>query len=131
SEANAAKDRFLDLVSHDLRGPLQAMHFWVKLLRLHPADPRTAQRACDVIDTCVRQQSRLVADLLDAARLRSGILDLRIEPTDLAPVIMGTLETIAPEASRKGLALAPPAGALDTCVIADPAPLTQAMWKPP
>jgi len=83
SEANAAKDRFLDLVSHDLRGPLQAMHFWVKLLRLHPADPRTAQRACDVIDKCVRQQSRLVADLLDAARLRSGKLDLQLEPTDL------------------------------------------------
>jgi signal transduction histidine kinase len=129
SEANAAKDRFLDLVSHDLAGPLQAMHLWVKLLRLHPDDARTAQRACDAIDTCVRHQGRLVADLLDAARLRSGTLELRLAPTELASIITQTLETIAPEASGKGLALAPPEGALDTRVLADPDRLAQVMWN--
>ncbi len=128
-EANAAKDRFLDLVSHDLRGPLQAMRFWVKLLRANPGDPRTAQRAADAVDACVRRQDRLVGDLLDAARLRSGTLDLRLEPTELQPIITQVLETIAPEASGKGLALAAPAGALDTCVLADPDRMTQVIWN--
>ena len=60
SEANAAKDRFLDLVSHDLRGPLQAMHFWVKLLRLHPADPSTSGTRVAVSPprSAVRRSSR-------------------------------------------------------------------------
>jgi signal transduction histidine kinase len=129
SEANVAKDRFLDLVSHDLRGPLQAMRLWVKLLRLHPGDVRTVERACDAIDTAGRQQARLVADLLDAARLRSGKLDLHLEPTDLELIVTQTLETIAPEATGKGLALAAPEGPLATCVLADPDRLTQVMWN--
>src|SRR5438445_111833 len=61
--------------------------------------------------------------------MRGGTLDLRLEPTDLEPLITRTLDTIAPEASGKGLALAGPAGALDTRVLADPDRLTQVMWN--
>jgi signal transduction histidine kinase len=129
SEANAAKDRFLDLVSHDLRGPLHGMRFWARLLRLHPGDTKMIGRACDAIEDCVHHQNRLVADLLDAARLRNGTLDLRLEPTELGEIIARTLESMAPEASGKGLAIAPPEGALGTRVLADPERLTQVIWN--
>jgi signal transduction histidine kinase len=129
SEANAAKDRLLDLVTHDLRGPLQGMRLWAKLIRLHAGDRATAERACDALEACVRRQHRLITDLLDAAQLRTGTLDLRLEPTELEPIITQTIQTIAPEASEKGLALAAPEGALGTRVLADPDRLTQVMWN--
>jgi len=128
-DANAAKDRFLDLVSHDLRGPLQAVRLWSRILRLDRFNPATVERGCDAIESCVRQQDRLVSDLLDAARVRAGTIALQVRPTPLRPVLDRALEMVAPGAEVKGLSLAPPRGELDINIAADPDRLAQVLWN--
>jgi signal transduction histidine kinase len=129
SEANDAKDRFLDLVSHDLRGPLQGIKLWLKVLLNDRFDPAKVQRACLAIDHCTRDQERLVADLLDAARVRAGTVTLKLRLTQLHPILARALETIAPAAKVKGLSLAPPEGPIDAPVLADPDRLVQVFWN--
>jgi signal transduction histidine kinase len=129
SRANEAKDRFLDLVSHDLRGPLQGIRLWSKVLLNDRFNPATVQRASVAIDNCVRDQERLVGDLLDAARVRAGTVALDLRLTDLRPILARALETIAPAAEVKGLSLSAPDGAIDAPVLADPDRLVQVFWN--
>jgi signal transduction histidine kinase len=129
SAANEAKDRFLDLVSHDLRGPLNGIRLWTKILTGDRFNPATVQRAATAIDNSVLQQERLVGDLLDAARIRAGTVSLQLHRTPLHPILARVVETIAPAAAVKGLALEPPAGALDAPVVVDPDRLVQVFWN--
>jgi signal transduction histidine kinase len=93
------------------------------------ANPATVERAGSAIDGFVRQQERMGADLLDAARLRSGTVALDTQPTSLAPILGRALDMIAPTAEAKELTLGRPAGDLDVPVIADPDRLTQVFWN--
>jgi signal transduction histidine kinase len=129
SEANDAKDRFLDLVSHDLRGPLNGIRLWTRILLGDRFNPATVQRAATAIDNYVRQQERLVGDLLDAARVRAGTVALELQRTPLQPILARVVETIAPAAAVKGLALEPLAGAVDAPVLADADRLVQVFWN--
>jgi signal transduction histidine kinase len=129
SEANEAKDRFLDLVSHDLRGPLQGIRLWQKVLLNDRFNPATVQRACVAIENSVRDQERLVGDLLDAARVRAGTVALQVRMTEIRAVLARALETIRPAAEVKGVSLVTPDGTVDAPVLADPDRLVQVFWN--
>jgi signal transduction histidine kinase len=103
--ANAAKDRFLATVSHELRAPLQATLSWVQVLRHPRVTPGDAADAIARIDRNVRLQARLTDDLLDSARIRSGKLHLAPEPDDPRPAIERALEAMRPLAAQADVAL--------------------------
>ena len=128
-EANEAKDRFLDLVSHELRGPLHGIRLWLRIASRERFDPASVERACASIENCVRQQARLVGDLLDAARVRAGTIALEMRETTLRPVLARAAEMVAPAAEAKGLLLGPAEGDLDLPVLADPDRLAQVVWN--
>jgi signal transduction histidine kinase len=63
------RDRILSIASHDLRGPLNAIHSWAHVLeRKLATDDATLQRALDGVRTGVEQQVKMIESLLDAPR---------------------------------------------------------------
>jgi PAS domain S-box-containing protein len=104
-EANRAKDRFLAVVSHELRNPLSPITSAVQILKaLVPADERV-QNALRIIDRNARHEARLVDDLLDLSRVARGALNIERKPLDLGRVLLDALGTMREDARRAGLQL--------------------------
>jgi signal transduction histidine kinase len=94
------RDHVLSLVSHDLRGPLNAIHSWAYVLerKLDANDPNS-QRAITGIRSGVDQQVKLLETIVDAARAETKSLALTYAPFPLHPLLDETIEEV-----RGGLA---------------------------
>jgi PAS domain S-box-containing protein len=104
-EANRAKDRFLAVVSHELRNPLSPITMAVQMLKASvPADDRV-QNALRIIERNTRHVARLVDDLLDLARAARGTLNIERKPLDLSRLLVQLLGTMHEDARRSGLHL--------------------------
>ncbi len=91
--ANKAKDEFLAMLGHELRNPLAAISNASHLLD-HPASEQAAP-ARAVIKRQASHLTRLVDDLLDAARVASGKIVIAQGPVELSQVIRRTFTTLA------------------------------------
>ncbi len=100
AEANAAKDRFLATLSHELRTPLTPLRAGLDLLksRLPGGEWRPILAA---MDRNLTQQSRLIDDLLDIARITAGKLSLEKRAVDLTLCLRTAVEMIEPRATFK------------------------------
>lgn len=104
-EANHLKDQFIAALSHELRTPLQPILGWTEVLRRHGnLDAITAQ-ALEAIRRNIRQQVRLVDDLLDLSRIVHGKLALRYETFDLREQIRAAAEPLEEAAALKRVRL--------------------------
>ncbi|MFP3568962.1 sensor histidine kinase [Paraburkholderia sp. SIMBA_030] len=94
------RDHVLSLVSHDLRGPLNAIHSWAYVLerKLDANDPNS-QRAVTGIRSGVDQQVKLLETIVDATRAETKTLALAYAPFPLHPLLDETVEEV-----RSGLA---------------------------
>ncbi len=92
--SNRAKDEFLAMLAHELRSPLAPIMLALDLIALDAMDAH--QREHTIIERQVKQLARLVDDLLDISRIRSGKIELRREPLELAEVVARAVETAAP-----------------------------------
>ncbi len=81
--ANRAKDEFLAMLGHELRNPLQAISLAAQLLQ----NPSGLDKARGIITRQGDHVSRLVDDLLDAARVTSGKIVLNREPLNLTELV--------------------------------------------
>lgn len=105
-EASAMKDRFLAMVSHELRSPLNVIIGYSDLLRTESLPAKEADEALAAIQRNAELQNRLIGDLLDVSRIVAGNLRLQIERVDLRSLIDDCLETIALPAKNKGVHVA-------------------------
>ena len=107
-EANAAgrqKDEFLAMLAHELRNPLGPIRNAVQLLKqLGPAEPRFI-RAREIIERQIKQQARLLDDLLDVSRITQGKINLRPVRLDLVPLVRDTAEDARSGIESAGLTL--------------------------
>jgi PAS domain S-box-containing protein len=127
-EADREKDRLLATVGHELRNPLGPTRTAVDLLRAQSARlPAGAAHPLGVLERQVAQMSRIVDDLLDAARVASGHLTLHREPTDLAVLLRDAVDAArgAIEARRHTLQLE--AGAAPAWADVDPVRVRQVL----
>src|SRR5947208_3073259 len=90
--ANAAKDQFLALLSHELRNPLSPVIAMVAELEAQVAESPEVRRALDVIRRNVELEARLIDDLLDVTRIAKGKLKLSLEPISIHDVLQRALE---------------------------------------
>jgi len=100
---NEAKDRFLSVLSHELRSPLNAILAWTSILREQGG--AIAGRAVDAIDSAAKSQARLVDDLLDASRIRAGTLEIVPTRIELRPVARSAVDQLLPIAVARGVSL--------------------------
>ena len=108
---------FLLSVSHDLRTPLTSIRGYAQAIADGTAQDGDAQiRAAEVISAEARRLQRLVADLLDLARLDAHQFSLTPSEIDAREVVAETVDGFRPQADDIGLTL--------DLVADDAAPLT-------
>jgi signal transduction histidine kinase len=101
AEIDRRKDRFLALLSHELRNPLAPIMAGLELLRstfeqAGPAIDDQARRTRDILEKQARHLGRLVDDLLDLSRINSGKIELRREAVTLQDLAKQALDTTRP-----------------------------------
>jgi PAS domain S-box-containing protein len=104
-EANRLKDQFIAALSHELRTPLQPILGWTEVLRRHGHLDAVTTRAVEAIHRNIRQQVRLVDDLLDLSRILHGKFALRFEAFDLRDQVRTAVEAFEEPAALKRIQL--------------------------
>lgn len=128
-DANAAKDQFLALLSHELRNPLSPVIAMVgELEATAPATPQV-RHALDVIRRNVELEARLIDDLLDVTRIAKGKLQLTFEPVSVHEVLQRAYEICREEVVAKKLQVDFQLKASRAYVSGDPARLQQVFWN--
>lgn len=125
--ANALKDQFLAVLSHELKNPLNLIQLHAELLARLPevqGQPAVA-RATEVIRQTVRSQARLIDDLLDLSRVTAGKLTLDRAPVSVMGVIDRVVDTVRDDAVRRQLRLTTEARDPDLQALADAGRLEQ------
>ena len=123
--ADRAKDRFLAILSHELRNPLASVSSAAAVM----ANDKTAPADCLLAANIVIRQSRtmkiLLDDLLDVSRLAAERLELRLQNVAISTVLEAALETMRPliHASQHELVIALPD--VPVYVNVDPLRITQ------
>ncbi|HEX6159650.1 MAG TPA: histidine kinase dimerization/phospho-acceptor domain-containing protein, partial [Thermoanaerobaculia bacterium] len=88
-QANAAKAKFLSMMSHDLRTPLTTIHGHAGLLVSNVYGPLTAEQ-CDAMERiqgAVEMLMVMIGDILSFARLDSGKVEIRSRAVSLADAV--------------------------------------------
>jgi len=96
-------EQLLAIVSHELRAPTTAIIGWAEILRRKGADGEIVAQAVEVIARNAQQMARLIGQLIDFSRVRSGCADLEFQTVALAPAVRAAIETIRPTAEAKSV----------------------------
>ena len=86
-EALRARDEFLSVAAHEIRGPLTAIHLAAQAIRQGKARPEAISRMLSVVEREDRRVSQFVDELLDLGRIRDGRLQLQYETVSLGEVV--------------------------------------------
>jgi signal transduction histidine kinase/ActR/RegA family two-component response regulator len=130
-EANRLKDEFLAIMSHELRNPLNVILGYAELLLRMDEIKSSANlhRMADAVKRNAVAQSKLIRDLLDLSRLRSGKLELNLETVSPVTSIENAIETVYADAKSKEITIAVAAPDDLMFVKADPVRLEQIIWN--
>jgi signal transduction histidine kinase len=93
-----SKTQFLNLASHELRGPLTVVRGYVSMLEgglLGDLNER-GRKAVPVISAKVLEMNTLIEQMIEAARLEDGALMLRPEANDLRDIVKAAVESARP-----------------------------------
>ena len=127
--ANAAKDQFLALLSHELRNPLSPVIAMVGELEASTPDSPQTRQALEVIRRNVELEARLIDDLLDVTRIAKGKLQLSFETVSVHETVQRACEICRDEIQQKKLRVDLRLQASRPHVEGDPARLQQVFWN--
>jgi hypothetical protein len=126
---SAAKDRFLAVLSHELRNPLSPIVFTIELLERGAMPPDRVAAAYALIRRNLDLEVRLIDDLLDVSRIVHGKLTLERRVVDLHDAVRDVVDGAATDLERGGLTLSTGLEARRHRVDGDPARLRQVVWN--
>ena len=104
-EANEAKDRFLSMITHELRNPINAIALSASAMRMRPQDQSRIVLAATRIERAARIFASMVESLLDSTRVATGQFRVKLAPIDFVPVIRSALDVMTPVADAKSIAI--------------------------
>ncbi|WP_445680231.1 sensor histidine kinase [Radicibacter daui] len=114
--ANRIKTRFLRLMSHEMRTPLNAIIGFSSIIAdemYGPGQPREYIEYAGDINVAGNHMLRLVNDVLEFSRYSDGSAALELETTDMLPLVQSILRAFESAAAGRGVSLrleADPAG---------------------
>jgi len=92
-DSSRHKDELLSMLAHELRNPLGPIRNALHVLRLHgDGESETVGRARELMERQVQFLARIVDDMIDVARIKSGRVTLRSERLDLASVVRQSVQ---------------------------------------
>src|SRR5207247_5362792 len=106
SDGEQASSTLMSVVAHEIRSPLTAIKAYTEAMLDNLSDPHAPrERFLSIINSECDRLSRLVSDVLDLSRLEAGQRPLRLARFDLESHVKETLETLAPTAKERRIAL--------------------------
>jgi two-component system OmpR family sensor kinase len=100
----AARDHFLSIASHELKTPLTSLKLQVQsiLRSIHKKDPSvfTPEKLISLvkqIDNQTSRLTRLVDDMLDISRIKTGKLQMEICEVNMNEMVLDVLERLKPQ----------------------------------
>ena len=125
------KDEFFAVMSHELKHPLNLIQLNAELLRRLPATKAagSAIKAVNTICEAVSSQARIIDDLLDAARVRTGKLKLKKQPVDLIRTLQDIHSVVLADGHRRQVTLQTPSDYGPLIVEVDPTRIEQVIWN--
>ncbi|MFT0869710.1 ATP-binding protein [Pseudomonas sp. CAM1A] len=100
------RDDFMSIVSHEVRTPLNGLILETQLRRMHLSRGNLAAFSEDKLKAMVERDERqinslirLVEDMLDVSRIRTGKLSIRPRTFDLGQLVRGLVENFTAQAS--------------------------------
>ncbi|XYJ11826.1 CheR family methyltransferase [Telluria sp. B2] len=105
--AAALKDEFLAVMAHELRHPLNMININVELLARMPElrHSPTFLRAASIIRNSVMSQAKIIDDLMDMSRVRTGKLSLTMAPVLPEMVVRGIVEVMRADPATQDIAI--------------------------
>ena len=125
ARADQEKDEFLAVLAHELRNPLAPALYALRLLDEKPLDDPQRWYVRRIAERQIRRLARLIDDLLDVSRIRTGKVELRKSRVDLGEVMGHAAEIVRPLCEERGIALSVALPPEPVWLDADPARLEQ------
>jgi CheY-like chemotaxis protein len=103
------RDDFMSMVSHELRTPLNTLYLETQVRKLHLSRGNLAHFEADKLPAMIERDQRqiqnmvrLIDDMLDVTRLRSGTLSIQPGHLDLSVLARGVVESLGQQAEAAG-----------------------------
>ncbi|HEY9644627.1 MAG TPA: PAS domain S-box protein [Coleofasciculaceae cyanobacterium] len=115
------KEEFISIVSHELRTPLTSIRGSLGLLAtgMLDDDPSTMKRMIEIASIDTERLVRLVNDILDLEKLKTGKISLVREWCDVADLIRRSIEVMESRSQESGVQLIMQAPSIQIWVAAD------------
>ncbi|MNM22580.1 Virulence sensor protein BvgS precursor [compost metagenome] len=126
------KDEFFAVMSHELKHPLNLIQLNAEILRRLPTvrNAENASKAVTAIGEAVTSQARIIDDLLDVARIRTGKLKLKKRLLDIGELLSEIQGVVSEEYPEAQIVLEMPGAEQSALIIeADPTRLEQVIWN--
>ena len=129
-ELEEARQGLIAAVSHDLRTPLFSLRVMVEAIADGVAsDPETIRRYVKSMERETVNLGRLIDDLFEIARLDSGQVALRLEPSAISTLVLEICESMHAQASVRGIALHPRVDWSIAPVMVDPDQIQRVLYN--
>ena len=99
-ELSSARERLLEDVAHELRGPLTSLGLTIAM-----AGELSRAELLDLMDQAGRAVGRLQAlvdDMLDARAIQAGLFEVAPRPVPLSDLVEAALEAVGPQLAASG-----------------------------
>ncbi|CAN5749512.1 hybrid sensor histidine kinase/response regulator [soil metagenome] len=103
------RDDFMSMVSHELRTPLNTLYLETQVRKLHltkgnlaPFEPAKLPAMIERDQRQIQNMVRLIDDMLDVTRMRSGALSIQPKPFDLSAMAGRVVESLGQQAEAVG-----------------------------
>jgi len=103
--ANRAKEELFVTVSHELRGPLNVILTWVRVLQKGELDKATTMHVLETVARNAHAEERLIGDLLEVSRILAGKVLLDLHPVELGAIVGHVVDSARPGAEERGVQL--------------------------
>ena len=95
------RDRFLAMLSHELRNPLGAVVTATAMLKGSDADDQQRGRSVEILERQSHQMARLLDDLLEVSRVTQNKIQLRRRAIDLRQVAIDAADAMRAQIEQK------------------------------
>lgn len=101
AELEQVKSEFLNLASHELRGPLAVLRGYISMLSDGTLGDQDLGRVVPVLAAKVEQMNLLVNEMLETARLEEGRVDIQARVHDLREVLDESIASMRPVLTQR------------------------------